>query len=107
MLATRPDYTPEWIKAKLAANPVMVERSLIVLWERQTATEQATGAALENNGVGFSGCDAEILSSFAVQVQTNPRQYPEGSRLSPKQRELARRKLAKYARQLSNIANAR
>ena len=98
-------WTPDRIKAKLEASDVMVERALLQLWHRQTEDERMVRATTESNGVGFSGIDADILSSFAEQVQNNPRRYPEGQRLSPKQRPIARRKLLKYVRQIARIAN--
>jgi hypothetical protein len=59
-----------------------------------------------HNGVGFNGRDAAILSSFAKQIMSweatsNPR-YPQP--LSPKQFDLARRMMPKYAGQLARIA---
>jgi hypothetical protein len=46
--------------------------------------------------MGFNGVDAEILTSFAVQIK-------RFNRLSPKQIEIARKKMGKYARQLQRI----
>lgn len=85
---------------------------LLALYERQTADEQATDATRENNGVGFNGTDANILSSFARQALDNRANAAAGLRsyptdLSPKQIGLARTKLAKYAGQLTDLVNAR
>ena len=88
------------MRATLQKSDVLVERALVVLYYAQTTDEQIAGQTSESNGVGFNGVDAEILTSFAQQVLKNGRGYDEGRRLSPKQRDLARRKLAKYSAQL-------
>ena len=67
--------------------------AMVKIYEYQTAQEQNAKVTIVENGVGFSGCDAEILTSFVHQFQRN------GS-LSPRQMDLARRKMVKYARQL-------
>jgi hypothetical protein len=66
-----------------SGNPKWVERTLTVLYARQTASEQSAQTTVQKNGVGFSGFDGEIFSSFARQVATST--YVEGKRLSPKQ----------------------
>ena len=93
-------WTVERMRATLQKSDVLVERALVVLYYAQTTDEQIAGQTSESNGVGFNGVDAEILTSFAQQVLKNGRGYDEGRRLSPKQRDLARRKLAKYSAQL-------
>ncbi len=73
-------------------------RGLVRIYEYQTAEEQATGDTREFNGVGFTGTDGVILSSFADQVN-------RGRTLSEKQLGILCRKMPKYARQLMNIAD--
>lgn len=72
-------------------------RGLLKIFEYQTASEKATESTNEDNGVGFSGVDAEILSSFAKQVS-------KGRNMSPKQMAIIYKKMPKYAKQLMNIA---
>lgn len=99
-------WTKDAILDKLATNDVMVERSLLVMYERQTADEQSAQSTGHNNGIGFNGTDAEILSKFAEWVKGGKqRGIPEGKRLSEKQRILTRKKLKKYSRQLLEAAN--
>ena len=101
-------HTVDTIKTLLETSNAAVERALQVIYERQTSDEQAIGTTKHENGVGFSGADAEILSSFACQVNSKvgqPDKYlgrPRklGECLSPKQMALARKKISKYARQL-------
>lgn len=106
-------WTREQVLEKLAASDVFVERALLALYDRQTSAEQSAGQTSEDNGVGFNGVDAPILSSFAEWVKRVSRpegQYAaraEGKRLSDKQRAIARKKLRKYVRQLVDVANSR
>lgn len=72
-------------------------RALIAIYNGQTFAEKDSRATVEDNGIGFSGVDAEILTSFAEQFLA--RQY-----LSPKQRAILAKKMPKYAGQLWQIA---
>jgi len=80
-------------------------RCLMRLYEYQTEEEQEVGMTREYNDVGFSGCDAEILSSFARQVQNHRAEVNPRYRnpLSPKQLEIVKKKIPKYHRQLNMI----
>lgn len=71
---------------------------LVKVYECQTADEQAIGETMEHNGMGFNGLDAEILSSFA-------RFYLQRGYLTPKQIEICRKKMKKYAGQVTKLAN--
>ena len=59
----------------------------------QTAAEKQAEQTTDDNGVGFTGIDAEILSSFA-------KQYEARGWLTPKQMALLRKKMRKYWRQV-------
>jgi hypothetical protein len=99
-------WTKEEIKNKLTdpSNPFLtkwVERSVIQIFNKQTASEQAVEATRLNNGVGFNGTDAGIMSSFAKWLLRS-----EGhNHLSPKQLVIAKKKIVKYSGQLARIAN--
>jgi hypothetical protein len=82
-----------YVKNQLSTNPAWAQRAIVKLWERQTVDEQATQNTGHNNGVGFNGTDAFILSSFAEQIN-------KGRTLSPKQLAIAFRKLPKYSKQI-------
>ncbi len=103
-------FTKEAIAEKLATDNNWLFRGILAIYARQTATEQASETTQEDNGVGFNGADANILSSFAKQIQqwnsapANNRRF--NTPLSQKQVELARKKMKKYAKQLAGIANA-
>jgi hypothetical protein len=85
------------IQNLIATNDKAVVRGLIAIYERQTEAEKNTQATLENNGIGFSGCDAEILSSFV-------KWYKEHGYLSPKQLAISRNKITRYWKQLLQVA---
>ena len=80
-------------KEKLATDPRWATRGLLRIYSFQTESEQASETTSEDNGVGFTGVDADILSSFAKQVQA-------GRNLSQKQMDLLLKKMPKYAGQL-------
>jgi hypothetical protein len=92
------------IRAILASNDFALESALLRIFDRQTAGEQDAGVTVEHNGMGFTGVDAEILTSFANQVRANRYGRPMGQRLTDKQRVILRRRMAKYAGQLASIA---
>jgi hypothetical protein len=91
-------WTRELIRERLEINDSWVKRGILSIFNLQTESEQASECTAEDNGVGFSGCDAELMSSFAKQL------LQRGS-LSPKQMGWARKKMLKYAGQLAKIAN--
>lgn len=98
--------SPDTIKALLEKSSKAIERGILAIYERQTADEKATESTNHENGVGFSGADAEILSSFASQImRKESRGVALGQCLSEKQIVIARKKMLKYARQLAEIAN--
>jgi SNF2 family DNA or RNA helicase len=67
--------------------------ALLHIYSFQTLDEQATESTRHLNDVGFNALDAGIMSSFAEF-------YNRTGFLSPKQLNLARRKMKKYTRQM-------
>lgn len=96
---TTAKWTKETILDKLDNSDEMVKRSLLRLYAEQTADEQAMGATTEHNGFGFNGVDSEFLSSVAKFLT-------EKGYLSPKQVAWTRKKIRKYAGQLTTLANS-
>lgn len=93
------------IKRQLVENDRWILRACVLVYKYQTAEEQAYDSTIADNGVGFSGSDAEILSSFAKQILAF---VPNGhwrSPMSPKQMAILRRKMPKYARQILRIVS--
>lgn len=91
-------WTKDEIKAKLASDDKWLYRGLVAIFNKQTADEKVAGRTDYDNGIGFNGADAEILTSFAMQ-------YIERGFLTPKQKEITRKKMLKYAGQLTKITN--
>lgn len=93
-------FKKEDIRAMLETSDKAVVRAVLAIYEYQTASEQNAMTTNEDNGVGFNGTDAGIMSSFAQGIK----KY--GS-LTEKQMVIARKKIIKYAGQLAKIANAK
>ena len=91
-------WTEEEVKNLIQTNDKVLYGALKKLYACQTADERAVGQTEENNGVGFNGVDAPILSSMAEFL--NNRGY-----LTDKQKVIVRKKLVKYNRQLTKLAN--
>lgn len=103
----------EFIKNQLVNNDRWMLRGLIAIYNRQTAAERSSNTTTEHNGVGFTGIDGNILSSFAQQVINrgalpilrNKHEHINATRfLSPKQVGLLKAKMPKYAKQLHMIS---
>lgn len=91
------------IQKLLDTNDRAVCRAIIVIYNRQTEAEKCSATTQEDNGIGFSGVDATILSSFAEQLLgINRRAVPM---LSARQLEIARPKIRRYWKQLLDAAD--
>jgi hypothetical protein len=93
-------WSKDEIKELLLKRDSMVEKSIVKIYEKQTQDEQETNETNHNNGVGFNGVDANLLSSFAKQILN-------GRKLTEKQMLYARKKIIKYSTQLTKIANGK
>lgn len=87
------------IKELVQTNDKVLYGALKQLYACQTADEQSIGETQLVNGVGFNGADAPILSSMAEFLKKT-------GFLTPKQKVLCRKKMVKYTRQLTRLANA-
>lgn len=87
-----------FLKLKLSTDPVWALRALIKIYEFQTIEEQKRQGTLYYNGVGFTGCDGEILSSIA-------KQYLKYGRITTKQMDIVFKKIPKYWMQVMKISN--
>ena len=90
-------WTPEAIKEKLLTNQTWLERAIVAIYEKQTASERATEATLIRNDIGFNAVDAHTGSYMAKWIKS-------GKRLSGKFLDKARKMMPKYAVQLAAIA---
>jgi len=106
-----PDGVTTLEGGKTLNNTLVIYRFLQRMFERQTADERADYKTAHDNGVGFSGADARLLSDMAVHSRKFNDDYrarygrPNTNGLTAKQATYAARYLKKYARtQLVAIA---
>jgi hypothetical protein len=85
-----------FVKQMLAGNPAWAVRGLLRIYAYQTESEKIIGETTVDNGVGFSGADAHILSSFADQIKN-------GRQMTEKQMAIIYKKMPRYSRQLVRI----
>ena len=88
----------EFVRMKLGTSKTWAQRALLKIFEFQTADEQAYGSTYVDNGVGFTGADAEFLTSLAEGLK-------KYNRLSPKQMTFLYRKMPKYWKQIIKISD--
>jgi len=82
-----------FLRVKLSSNYGWAVRGMLKIFEFQTRDEQDSERTHELNGIGFTGVDGEIMSSFSKQVL-------KGRKLSEKQQKILFKKMPKYAVQL-------
>ena len=91
-------WSEDEIRELIQTNDKVLYGALRKLYACQTADEQSTGETKHHNGVGFNGVDSKIMSSFAEFLNRT-------GFLTVKQKAVARRKLVKYNKQLTRLAN--
>ena len=89
-------WSKESIQELLDRSDEAVYRAMIQIYNRQTADEQKYQDTHLYNSVGFTGVDANIMSSFTEY-------YKKFNKLSPKQMAIARKKMKKYWKQLLSV----
>lgn len=87
-----------FIRSMITTNAEWSKRALIKIFENQTNDEQIKGETTIDNGVGFTGVDANILTSFANQLM----QY---NHLTDKQMNCLFKMIGKYATQIYNLSD--
>ena len=92
-------WTEEEIKELIQTNDIVLYQALKNLYACQTNDEQITQSTNVINGMGFNGADAPILSSMAEFLNKT-------GFLTPKQKAIVRKKLIKYNKQLTRLANS-
>lgn len=91
-------WTEEEIKELIQTNDKVLYGALRKLYACQTADEQRAGMTKEYNGVGFNGADAYFLSSTSEFLNKT-------GFLTERQKAIVRKKLVKYNKQLTRLAN--
>lgn len=100
-------WTKDRVIALLTVNDLAVERALVALHDKQTASEKDAQVTTVRNGVGFSAFDAEIFSSLAEWVRRGRNLTTKQLALCRKTNKAGKMRIAKYAEQLLGIANNR
>ena len=82
-----------FLRKMLTTNQKWATAALLRIYDNQTADEQMAESTNHENGIGFTGGDAHLLTRFAEW-------YKSHGWLSPKQMAWVFRKVGKYAAQL-------
>lgn len=99
----------EFLQDQLTKDDRLIMRTLIRIYNNQTADEQRTKTVEKHNGIGFRAMDAKILTeyvNFAIRrgaipkLQNKDVPFNLESVVSVKQAAYLRRLMPKYARQL-------
>ena len=84
----------EIVRGKFAMNQQWAIKAMVRIYdENQTTEEKQSQDTIHDNGIGFSGADSFILSSFSEQVKA-------GRNMSDKQMAIIFKKMKKYANQV-------
>ena len=81
------------LRYQLSHNTEKARRALILVYSKQTISEQNSKQTLEYNCEGFTTLDAEILTSIALF-------YKNHNFLTPNQDRIVKRLIPKYAGQI-------
>ena len=92
-------HTKESIRQLLMTNPIAVERAILAIYARQTASEQASETTREDNGEGFNAFDAKSGTYYAQWIRS-------GKHLSGQYLDKARKMSLRYVGQLLEIAGS-
>jgi len=87
----------QMFKSQLSSNKSWALRGLKVIYDNQTADEKSSATTRHYNNIGFTGADAEFLTSLAQQ-------YERKGDLSDKQMAVLYKKMPKYAGQLLKMS---
>ena len=81
------------LRYQISHNTEKARRALLLIYSRQTTSEQNSGRTLEYNCEGFTTLDAEILTGIALF-------YKNCNFLTPRQDQIVKRLMPKYAGQI-------
>ena len=85
------------LRKSITENPKQAIKAMLRIFEYQTDDEKRQGSVYVDNGVGFAGTDSQILISFCDF-------YQKHGYLSEKQLSILKKKIGKYAGQLTRHA---
>lgn len=91
-------WTEDEIHDYVQTNDKVLYRAIKKLYDEQTEDEKEAGQTKHYNNVGFNGADSKFMSSVAEFLIR--RGY-----LTEKQKFAARKRMVKYTKQLTRLAN--
>ena len=91
-------WTEDEIRDYVQTNDKVLYGAIKKLYDEQTEDEKEAGETKHYNGVGFNGADSKFMSSVAEFLIR--RGY-----LTDKQKFAARKRMVKYTKQLTRLAN--
>lgn len=104
----------EFVRDKLRNDERWILRGMYAIYQLQTEDEKNSETTRDLNGVGFSGIDGEIMTSFSNQIvkrgfisRMNQPNLKIQHFLSEKQEKYVRKYMPRYARQLVRIATGK
>jgi len=81
------------LKLKLSTDLAFAKMAILIVYGNQTLGEQCAAITSDANGIGFTGCDAEILTSFAQRIERK-------GFFSTKMNQIVLRKAPRYWKQI-------
>lgn len=81
------------LRYQISHNTEKARRALLLVYSKQTTSEQNSGQTLEYNCEGFTALDAEILTDIATF-------YKNYNFLTPRQDQIVKRLMPKYTGQI-------
>ena len=91
-------WSVEQMSEFLQTSDKVLYGALLALYNCQTEDEKSAGDTHIVNHMGFNGVDAPFLSSVAQSLK-------KYGRLTDKQKEFTRKKIVKYVKQITTLAN--
>lgn len=106
----------EFIREKLGTDILWIKKALLLIYSKQTDSEQVKRETTDYNGVGFTGYDSRFLSSVASQVKLQVKYSVENyglkeneainrTVLSDKQCDALKKMMPKYWKQVMDSCN--
>ena len=107
----------EYVRNKLGSDDLWAKKALLLIFSRQTVSEQNVGHTVINNSVGFTGHDSEYLTSLAKQLNEHlenvKRECPDLTEIeqlkkawmSPRQMISLKKSIKKYWRQVIDASD--
>ena len=95
---TKRIWTEDEIRDYVQTNDKVLYGAIKKLYDEQTADEKEAGQTKHYNNIGFNGADSKFMSSIAEFLIRK-------GYLTEKQKFAARKRMVKYTKQLTRLAN--